>query len=91
MPIQMPPLSEAEYELILIGLRAISPSGGGSAPYTLFRKLCAQHGGEISIKLEQRATLAVLEELHTVMLENPGTTIEGLVSECRKAIANERD
>jgi hypothetical protein len=38
------PLSQSERELIVLALHAISPSGGGSAPYTLARKLHEEWG-----------------------------------------------
>lgn len=37
-------LSDAEMSLVMTALSAISPSGGGSAPFTLLRKLNAQTG-----------------------------------------------
>lgn len=37
--IDLPALSADQVRTILAALEAVSPSGGGSAPYTLFRQL----------------------------------------------------
>lgn len=79
-------VNDDELELILIGLRAISPSGGGSAPFTLYRKLAADTGGDVSENREQRARYAVLAELQTHLTENPETTLENILADLEKAI-----
>lgn len=43
-------LSSNEKQSLITALAACTPSGGGSAPYTLLRKLCAEWGIEPNLE-----------------------------------------
>lgn len=51
-------LSSNELDLVMIALSAIAPSGGGSAPLTLLRKLQADTG----VKLPQLSTVVCAQK-----------------------------